>query len=109
MVDFTEYIACLFLLLIIMFPTPKNDFIRFNNNTSLPWTSIAKIGFTLHPNARSLLLVIEIINEDSASANPVTQKGFKELMTSRELDEFLTDTEWKLWVLEGNFKSEDQF
>jgi len=40
---------------------------------SLACNSIEKIGVTLQPNARLLLLIIETINEDSASANPVTQ------------------------------------
>jgi len=54
-----------------MFPTPKNNFIRFNNAISLPCNSIAKIGLTLQPDDRSLLLVIDIIKEGiRKSRNP---------------------------------------
>src|SRR5205807_6602611 len=90
-----------------MFPTPKNNCIRFNNAISLPCNSIAKIGLTLHPDARSLLLMIEIINEDSASENPVTQKGFRgQTGLSRpaesaraELDEYLTGIERRVLLV----------
>jgi hypothetical protein len=61
-----------------MVPTTKNNFIRYNNAISFTCTLIAKIGLTLQPNARSLLLRIEIMNELSASAKPVIHLGSRE-------------------------------
>ncbi|KAG0122496.1 hypothetical protein HOY82DRAFT_495566, partial [Tuber indicum] len=62
-----------FVGIFIRLPQPKHFCIFSNNSTS----RISKIGLTLQPDDRSLLLVIDIIKEDSASANPVTQKGFR--------------------------------
>jgi hypothetical protein len=58
-------------------PTENNFLIAFNNSKSLIFKVIIKQGSIVQPIAAVLDLNIDILNEPSASENPVTHQGFK--------------------------------
>ena len=58
-------------------PTEKKFLIAFNNSKSLIFKVIIKQGSMVQPIAAVLDLNIDILNEPSASENPVTHQGFK--------------------------------
>ena len=58
-------------------PTEKNFLIAFNNSKSLIFKVIIKQGSIVQPIAAVLDLNIDMLNEPSASENPVTHQGFK--------------------------------
>lgn len=57
--------------------TPKKYWIFSNICKSFLLREIEKIGVTDQPNLVSFFLRIDIINEDSASENPVIQNGLR--------------------------------
>ena len=61
---------------LLLFYLHRKKFL-FNKFKSFWCNAILKLGLTNQPNLYLVSLVIEIINEDSASPNPETQLGFK--------------------------------
>lgn len=61
-------------------PTEKKFFIAFNNSKSLLCKVIPKLGAIVQPIAVVLDFETDILNEPSASTNPVTHQGFKDII-----------------------------
>jgi hypothetical protein len=59
-------------------PTEKK--IAFNNSKSLLCKVIPKLGAIVQPIAVVLDFETDILNEPSASTNPVTHQGFKDII-----------------------------
>lgn len=64
----------LFLSIIILPDSPKYDFIKYNKGKLFLFKYISKRAYTLQPTLISGLFITLIINEDSASQNPVTNQ-----------------------------------